>query len=80
MHTEADVVKIFLVEEDEAESEAFELSFVNSILFEAEKKATKKSKSSKYRSTQNVSATSCVCEQTNPLKWISKTFGIEIKS
>ena len=38
---------------------------MDSILFEAEKQAKKKSKSSKYRSTQNVSATSCACEQTN---------------
>ena len=54
-----------MVEEDETESEASELSVVNSILFEAKKQAKTKSKSSEYRSTQNVSTTSCVCEQTN---------------
>ena len=64
LRAEADAVKIFLIEEDETE-DASELSFVDSILFEAEKQAKKKSKISKYRSTLHVSATSCVCEQTN---------------
>ena len=65
LRAEADAVKIFLIEEDEAETGDSELSFVDSILLEAEQQAKKKSKSSKYRSTLHVSATSCACEQTN---------------
>ena len=65
MRAEADAVKIFLIEEDEAKTGDSELSFVDSILLEAEQQAKKKSKSSKYRSTLHVSATSCACEQTN---------------
>ena len=65
MRAEADAVKIFFIEEDEAETGDSELSFVDSILLEAEQQAKKKSKSSKYRSTLHVSATSCACEQTN---------------
>jgi hypothetical protein len=43
LRAEADAVKIVLVEEDISESEASELSFVDSILFEAEKQAKTKS-------------------------------------
>jgi len=56
LRAEADAINIFLVEEDEAESEASELPFVNSILFLS--RETSKNEIQEFRISIN---SKCVC-------------------
>ena len=64
---EKEAVKIFHIEEVEREEPADELSFVQSVLMEAEEQQKKRSSVSKYRSTAHVTPVSCICEQTNSI-------------
>ena len=58
---EKEAVKVFLIEEVEREEPANELSFVQSVLMEAEEQQKKRSRVSKYRSTAHVTPVSCIC-------------------
>jgi len=64
---EKEAVKVFLIEEVEREEPADELSFLQSVLMEAEEQQKKRFRVSKYRSTAHVTPVSCICEQFNSI-------------
>ena len=64
---EKEAVEVFLIEEVEREETADELSFVQSVLMEAEEQQKKRSRVSKYHSMAHVTPVSCICEQTNSI-------------
>ena len=60
-------MEVFLIEEVEREEPVDELSFVQSVLMEAEEQQKKRSRVSKSRSAVHVTPISCICEQTNSI-------------
>ena len=64
---EKKAVQVFLIEEIDRDVEERELSFVESVLLEAEAQQKKRAKVSKYRSTAHVTPVSSICEQTNSI-------------
>ena len=64
---EKEAVQVFLIEDIDRDVEERELSFVESVLLEAEAQQKKRPKVSKYRSTAHVTPVSSICEQTNSI-------------
>ena len=64
---EEEAVQVFLIEDIDRDVEERELSFVESVLLEAEAQQKKRAKVSKYRSTAHVTPVSSICEQTNSI-------------
>jgi hypothetical protein len=56
-----------LIEDIDRDVEERELSFVESVLLEAEAQQKKRAKVSKYRSTAHINPVSSICEQTNSI-------------
>ena len=64
---EKKAVHIFLIEEIDRDIEERELSFVESVLLEAEGKQKKRAKVSKYRYTVHFIPVSSICKQTHSI-------------
>ena len=62
---EKEAVHVFLIEDIDKDVEERELSFVESVLPEAEAQQKKRARVSKYRSTAHITPVSSIFEQTN---------------